>query len=190
WMVGIEALFPRGEPIHRPTLLGLLVGFSGCALLVGPELRRAGFASNYWRGFLTMQVGAAGWALGAIYHRNRPRRAHPIVTGAFQQFGAGLAYAPFALLLKQTPIAWTARSFGGFIYLVIFGSILAFSAFVYALEHLPISVASLYAYINPVVAICLGWLFYREPFGWREAAAMAVIFLGVALVKVQAGKAR
>jgi len=60
---------------------------------------------------------------------------------------------------------------------------LGFSAYTYALDHLPVAIVSLYSYINPVVAVWLGWLVYREPFGVQEAAAMAVIFLGVSLVK-------
>ena len=187
WMVGIESLFPGGEPIHVPTLLGLIVGFSGCALLVLPELARVGFASAYWKGFVAIQIGALGWSLGSVYSRNRPRRAHPVVTGAIQQLGAGLAWAPFAIAF-QAPFTWTTRSAGGFVYLVIFGSILGFSAFVYALHNLPVSVASLYSYVNPVVAVWLGWLVYREPFGAREAAAMGVVFLGVGLVKRTMGK--
>ncbi len=188
WMVGIESLFPGGEPIHKPTLAGLAVGFTGCALLLGPELVHSGFASNYWKGFLAVQVGAFGWSLGSVYNRNRPRQAHSFVNGAFQQLGAGLAAVPLALALHNGPILWTGRSAGAFFYLVVFGSILGFSAFVYALDHLPLSIATLYSYINPVVAAWLGWLFYREPFGAREAAAMGVIFLGIALVKMQSGR--
>lgn len=185
WMVGIEALFPGGEPIHGPSLAGLLVGFSGCLLLIGPELARTGFASGSWKGFLAVQAGAMGWSLGSIYNRNRPRKAHPFVTGAMQQLGAGLAWAPVAILTRA-PVSWSARSAFGFWYLVIFGSILGFSAYVYALDHLPVSIASLYSYVNPVVAAWLGWAFYREPFGLREAAAMAVIFVGVGLAKSRA----
>ena len=69
------------------------------------------------------------------------------------------------------------------LYLVIFGSIVGYSSYMYALEKLPVALVSIYTYINPIVAVALGWLFYREPFGWREAAAMAIIFAGVAVVK-------
>jgi drug/metabolite transporter (DMT)-like permease len=72
---------------------------------------------------------------------------------------------------------------GAILYLVVFGSIVGYSAYVYALSHLTVAVVSIYSYINPVVAVFLGWLFYREPFGGREALAMAIIFAGVALVK-------
>jgi drug/metabolite transporter (DMT)-like permease len=71
----------------------------------------------------------------------------------------------------------------GVAWLVTFGSIVAYSAYIYSLETLPISLVSLYTYINPVVAVALGWMFYNEPFGSRELAAMVVIFLGVGIVK-------
>jgi drug/metabolite transporter (DMT)-like permease len=185
WMVAADAAFPGGRPIHPRTLVGLLTGLGGCALLAGPELARFGFASAYWKGFLITQAGAACWALGSIYSRNRPAQAHPVVNGAFQQLGAGLAWAPAACLLHHGPVLWTVRTAGSFLYLVACGSILGFSAYVYALNHLPVSIASLYSFLNPVVAVWLGWVFYRERFGWHQAGAMAMIFLGVALVKMQ-----
>ena len=70
-------------------------------------------------------------------------------------------------------------------YLAVFGGIVGYSAFVYSMAHLPIAVASLYNYVNPSVAVALGWLFYREPFGVRECIAMAIIFIGVAIVRQQ-----
>ena len=80
-------------------------------------------------------------------------------------------------------IAWNARGGGALLYLVTFGSIVGYSSYVYALQHLPVAVLSIYNYVNPVVAVTLGWIFYREHFGFREALAMAVIFTGVAIVK-------
>ena len=70
------------------------------------------------------------------------------------------------------------------VYLAIFGGIVGYSSYMYALENLPVAVTSIYSYVNCGVAVsALGWLFYREPFGWREAAGMAIIFAGVAIVK-------
>jgi len=71
----------------------------------------------------------------------------------------------------------------GLVYLIIFGSIVGYSSYIYALSHLRVAVVSVYPYFNTVVAVFLGWWFYREPFGLRETAAMIVIFTGVALVK-------
>ena len=69
------------------------------------------------------------------------------------------------------------------IYLAIFGGIVGYSSYMYSLENLPVAIMSIYPYVNCGVAVALGWLFYREPFGWLEAAGMLVIFAGVAIVK-------
>ena len=78
---------------------------------------------------------------------------------------------------------WSARGVSALCYLVIFGSASGYSAYVYALDRLPVAIVSLYSYANTVVAVFLGWLTYREPFGPRELLAMAIIFTGVAIVK-------
>ena len=67
--------------------------------------------------------------------------------------------------------------------LALVGGIIGYGCYTLVMTRLPVAVASIYTYINPVVAVALGWLFYREPFGWKEAAGMAIIFLGVALVR-------
>ena len=69
------------------------------------------------------------------------------------------------------------------LYLVLFGSIVGYSAYIYSLDRLPVAIVSVYPYVNAVVAVALGWLFYREKFGLREAAAMVVIFASVGAVK-------
>src|SRR5206468_11480046 len=116
-------------------------------------------------------------------------KAHPIIAGGVQQLAAGLILAPFALAIPEHPIHWSVRGVSALLYLVVFGSLVGYSAYAYALDRLPVAVVSVYPYVNAVVAVALGWLFYREPFGAREAAAMLVIFAGVGLVKWQSGKA-
>lgn len=80
-------------------------------------------------------------------------------------------------------IQWDLKGIGAVLYLVVFGSIVGYSAYIYAMDKLPVALVSTYTYINPIVALFLGWLVYRERFGMAEAAGMFVIFLGVALVK-------
>ncbi|MGD0201125.1 MAG: EamA family transporter, partial [Bryobacteraceae bacterium] len=117
------------------------------------------------------------------YYRRQQTRAHPIVTGAVQQLAAGLVFIPLALLIPQQPMHPTFRGVTAICYLIVFGSIVGYSAYIYALSHLSVAVVSIYSYVNPVVAVFLGWLFYREPFGLREATAMVIILVGVAIVK-------
>jgi drug/metabolite transporter (DMT)-like permease len=78
---------------------------------------------------------------------------------------------------------WSDRGILALAWLVIFGSVVGYNAFIYAMEHLPVPIVSTYSYVNPIVAVGLGWLFYREPFGSREMIAMVTVFAGVALVK-------
>jgi drug/metabolite transporter (DMT)-like permease len=183
WMVGIERLLPGGERLHLPTLAGIAVGFSGVLMLVAPAALGSPIGPSLLRGFLVLQLGSVLWTTGSLLQRRHPTRAHPVVSGAIQQVATGLAFAGPALLIPEHPVNWTTRGVLALAYLVLFGSIVGYSAYVYALDKLPIAVVSTYTYVNPVVAVSLGWLFYREPFGLREAAAMAMIFLGVGLVK-------
>ena len=183
WMVGVEALLPGGERLHAPTVAGMAVGLAGAALLFTPDLSMHAIDRNLLNGFLMLQAGMAGWSFGSILQRRQSGKAHPIIAGAVQQLAAGLILAPFALVVPHAPIHWSVRGVGAMWYLVWFGSIVGYSAYVYAMDRLPVAVVSIYPYVNAVVAVGLGWLFYREPFGAREALAMAVIFAGVGLVK-------
>jgi len=180
WMVGFEALLPGGERLHAPTIGGMAIGLVGASFLFRPDV---GVDRNVLHGFLLLEVGLAGWSFGSIYQRRQAGKAHPVIAGAVQQLAAGLILAPFALAIHEHPVQWSARGVGALIYLVCFGSIVGYSAYVYAMDRLPVAVVSVYPYVNAVVAVTLGWLFYREPFGRREALAMVVIFAGVAIVK-------
>jgi len=188
WFVGIDALLAGGEKLHGPTILGLLLGFAGVFLLVAPDAWAAITQHSFSSGgavvlaFLILQLSGASWALGSLLQRNRRSRTHPFVIGGVQQLSTGLA-----LLLPsmfQLPSAhWTARGMGAIVYLAIFGGIVGYSCYALALSRLPLAIVSIYTYINPVVAVFLGWWVYRERFGLREAGAMAVIFAGVAMVR-------
>jgi drug/metabolite transporter (DMT)-like permease len=183
WMVGFEALLPGGERLHAPTIGGMTIGLLGASFLFTPDAGAHGIDRNVLNGFLVMQVGLAGWSFGSIYQRRQAGKAHAVIAGAVQQLAAGLILAPFALAIHEHPVQWSARGVGALVYLVFFGSIVGYSAYVYAMDRLPVAIVSVYPYVNAVVAVALGWLFYREPFGRREALAMAVIFAGVAIVK-------
>jgi drug/metabolite transporter (DMT)-like permease len=183
WLVGIEALLPGGVGLHRSTVVGMLVGLAGAALLVSSDLGSQSVGGTVLHGFLLLQLGNACWAFGSIYHRRQPTRVHPIVSGAVQQLAAGIAIGIPALLVPQHAIVPTFRGVAALLYLVIFGSIVGYSSYIYALSHLPVAVVSIYPYVNPVVAVLLGWMIFREHFGPREAIAMLIIFAGVAIVK-------
>lgn len=183
WMVGLNAILPPRESLHAPTLVGMLVGLGGAVLLVGPGALHGGAeGAALWKGFLILQAGCVAWTSGSLVQKRQATTVHPIVSGAVQQLAAGIAFLPFAFLFPGE-LHYSARGMGALLYLVTFGSIVGYSSYVVALQRLPVALVSLYNYVNPVVAVILGWIFYREPFGQREAIAMLVIFTGVALVK-------
>lgn len=181
WLVAMEALVPGGEKLHPPAMFGMVAAACGVALLVAPEGLSRGFGNL--GGFLLLQLGNAAWTFGSILQRRMTKTAHPVMSGAIQQFAAGALYLLIALIVRPGPVLWSPKGVGALFYLVTFGSIVGFSAFLIALERLPISIVSIYTYVNPVVAMLLGALVYGERFGPREAAATAIIFFGVWLVK-------
>lgn len=183
WMVGLEAALPGGQRLHPPTIGGMLVGLVGTLFLVAPGALANGFSGPVWKGFLVLQFGCAAWSFGSILQRRHVTKAHPVVSGAVQQLATGILFIPVAWLLPHSLVHWTWRGAAAAGYLVVFGSLVGYSAYIYALGPLPVSAVTLYNYVNPVVAVVLGYLFYRERFGWIEVAGMLIIFAGVALVK-------
>lgn len=190
WMVGMEAFLPhakssgrqRGERPNLPTVLGMLVGLMGTLLLVGPGAAKEGFGSAVVLSFLVLQLGCAGFALGSILERRHASTTHPIVNGGVQELATGVVFLVPALLLNQ-PVHFSWRSMAAVAYVIVFGGIVGYSAYLYAMKHLPVSLVSIYTYVNPVVAVIIGSLLYGESFQPIDIAAMAVIFAGVFIVK-------
>ncbi|MBI2688671.1 MAG: EamA family transporter [Acidobacteria bacterium] len=185
WLVGMDALTPGGERLTAAVAIGLLVGMLGVVLLVLPGGGAMELGPNLWKGFVVLQVGSFSWNAGSILQRRWRPTTHPLLTGALQQTAAGVVYLAAALVVPERPVMMSATGIAGVLWLVTFGSIVGYCAYIYTLETLPVSLVSLYTFVNPVVAVALGKLFYDEPFGKREAAAMAVIFAGVFIVKMK-----
>ena len=185
WMVGWEAWLSRGR-LHWPSIGGMLIGLAGVLVLFWPAvfegestgLRRADLLA----GFAVLQIGALAWSLGSIQQRNLRSGVHPFVSGAVQQIATAIVFA-IPALAGPSPEQWSSRSLGAVVYLAVFGGVIGYSCYIYAMYHLPVALVSIYTYVNPIVAVLLGWLVYREPFGWRQASAMLVIFAGVTVVK-------
>ena len=183
WMIGIDSLLPGGAKPRVATVRGLLVGLLGVAVLILPAALREGWHGRMVSGFLILQLSAVGWILGSLLQKRVKTRASPFLTGAIQQISAGLVMFVPAGFLEKLPSSITARSEWAVAYLIVFGSLIGFTAFIYSMARLPVALVSIYTFVNPIVAVLLGSLFFTEPFGWRELISMAVIFSGIALVK-------
>jgi drug/metabolite transporter (DMT)-like permease len=166
----------------------MLVGFAGLAMLIGPNLFGASLGGKFLLGAVGLQVACLSWSAGSIYAKQRPTGVNPLMGAAVQMLVAGAALTLVGSAAGEWGrIGFSARSLGALAYLVVFGSIVAYGSFIYAMQKLPLSIVSTYAYINPVIAIILGWMLLGEPLGWRVWAATAVILGGVALVKAGPG---
>lgn len=184
WMVGLDALLPGGDRLRIPTLAGIFVGALGAALLVAPGSLSASAAPHVLRGFLVLQLGCFSWSFGSILQRRVTAAAHPIVNGAIQQFAAGLAFLPAAVLVREQAVNWHFRGVAAILYLVVFGSIVGYSSYIYALAKLPVALVSIYTYVNPVVAVVLGAWLGAEPLTPRLLLAGLLIVGAVVLITV------
>ena len=187
WLVGAEAMGAGGahrERLSKQAVAGMLAGLIGVAYLVAPGIAREATLGrrDMLNAFLLLQFGGVMWSIGSIGQRRLVTRAHPFVNGGVQQLATGVVFLAIAALDGQ-PSHWTRGAIAAVAYLAVFGGVVGYSSYIFAMDRLPVAIVSVYTYINPIVAVALGWMFLREPLGWREVIAMAVIFAGVAMVK-------
>ncbi|HEX7119286.1 MAG TPA: drug/metabolite exporter YedA [Longimicrobiales bacterium] len=184
WMVLLEWLRPGGT---RPTLgvtAGLVVGFAGLALLVGPGEFGGGAVDTVGAGVLVL--GSLTWAVGSIYSRGAKLPSAPLLGTAMEMLAGGALLILAGLLTGEgsrlTLDAVTPRSVLALLYLIGFGSLIGYTAYVWLLKVSTPARASTYAYVNPVVAVFLGWVLADEPLTPRVLAAAAVIIGAVAVI--------
>lgn len=186
WMVAVDSFFPGGDRLSKQHWAGLSIGFCGIVLLVWPDLVAGGQAGrNVLLGIGALQVACLGWSLGSSYGKRHGVHAPPIHGAALQMFAGGV----WMTLAGTTLGEWsqfdpTWRSMSAVFYLAVVGGLAGFGAYIYALAHLPVSFVSLYAYINPVIAVALGTALLGEPFTTRMVVAIAIILAGTAIVSL------
>ena len=185
WSLLVEACLPDGERVTLRTVSGLLVGFAGIVVLLWPELTIGdGSAQMFIYGVLSLQIATFGWALGTSYTKRNTMGASPLAAAAVQMLLSGVMLIAIGTALGEwKQLTFTPRTAGAMLYLVVFGSIIGYSAYVYALQYLPITTISLYAYVNPVIAVLLGTVMLDEPFNLRIVVASALVLAGVAVVR-------
>jgi drug/metabolite transporter (DMT)-like permease len=186
WSVIVEALSARGERLTRYTLAGVAAGFAGILVLVWPALTFGGPDGRMFvAGILAMQVGAIAWAIGTSYTKRNSLGATPLASSALQMVFSGTILMLIGTALGEWgQVAFTARTLTAMIYLTLAGSVVGYTAYVYALKYLPVSTVSLYAYVNPIIAVVLGSLVLSEPFSARILIAAALVFGGIAVVQM------
>jgi drug/metabolite transporter (DMT)-like permease len=185
WMVLLEFLRRNGTRPTRLSILGLLIGFGGVGLLVGP----AAFASASDLDVLAslVLVGASlSWAAGSVYSRVLPKPASAATAGGIQMLAGGLVLLLVGVSTGEIgrfdAAAVSSRSLLSFGYLIVFGSLVGFTAYAWLLRVCTPAAVATYAYVNPIVAMLLGWMIGGEEFGPRMIVAAVIILSGVALI--------
>jgi drug/metabolite transporter (DMT)-like permease len=184
WSIVIEAVLPKGERFSSRAIAGLIIGFVGIIVLVGPELTMGGSSGrSFVAGVVALQIACAAWALGTSYTKRHRVGEDPFTTSAMQMMFSGVMLIGLATAQGEwSALHFTTRSSVALAYLTIAGSLVAYTAYVYAVKHLPLSTVSLYAYINPVLAVLLGSLMLDEPFSLRIVVAAGLVLGGMWVV--------
>lgn len=178
WLVVLRSV--TGDRPGRASLTGTAFGFLGVALLLRPG---GGVTAT---GVLLVVVAAMAWALGSFFSSRLPMPGDAVTTTGIQALSGGLVLLPVGVALSGNepldPGDWSSRSLIGLAYLIVFGSIIGYTAYVWLLGNVPLGMVATYAYVNPLVAITLGVVFLHETITWRIAAGAAVILSSVAVV--------
>ncbi len=177
WVALIESVADRRRP-GRGLSLALLVGFCGAALLSYPALHDGVSADA--TSIVVLLIGALSWGGGSLFQRRRRLVLDPVVSSGYQQLAGGCGMALLAFSTREplptpTPVAWA-----GFLFLLVFGSLIAFTSFLLALRLLPTRIVFTYAYVNPVLAMFLGWAVLGEHVTAWTLGGAALVLAGVA----------
>lgn len=184
WVALIELTNRSGERVEPRRAIGMLIGFAGVAMLVTPRGAGSAFDHQFVVGALAIQAGCIAWQYGTVRGKYALATVPPIMSSALQMLAGGTVVTLIGFALGEAPrFHATPRTFAALAYLSLFGSVLAYTSYVYAARHLRSTSMSLYAYVNPVVAVLLGWLVLHEQLTFVSVLAMLTILAGVALVQ-------
>lgn len=185
WVVLLDWMRSRSA---RPTLgegIGLVLGFGGVALLIGPA-NIAGGPRVAPLGAAVLIAASLSWALGSLYSRDAKLPDAPLLTTGMKLLGGGALLLVAGTVFGEWPAvnfaAMSTRSLLALLYLIVFGSIVGFTAYLWLLKNASLASASTYAYVNPIVAVLLGWALAGEAVTARILIATTVIVSAVVLI--------
>jgi drug/metabolite transporter (DMT)-like permease len=182
WLAGLGALGPQGESFSRQRLTGLLIGFAGVVVLMWPT---DGFALEHFSAQLAILLAALSWAAGSIFMKRRRPSTPPLMAAAMQSLVAGVLLGAIGFAAGEAGRwTWEGNAMLALLYLIVFGSCLAYAAYLWLLHEVSPAALGTYAYINPAVAVMLGWWLLGESLNGAQMAGMLVILLGVLLVSL------
>ncbi|MEQ1584737.1 MAG: EamA family transporter [Cyclobacteriaceae bacterium] len=162
--------------------IGVVTGLSGILLVFSEFL--SDFANpNYRMGIILIFIATITWAVGSILTKRTIQNSNPFLNAGLQMFFGGLFCIPFSVGFDNlNNVVWTSEVVFALAYLILIGSVTAFSMYAYTLSKLPITIASLYSYVNPLVAVVLGWFVLEEKLNLKIGIAFLVTVTGIYLV--------
>ncbi len=183
WFLVLDSLLLGDHHISGRGKAGLLLGILGLVVLVWPQLKAGSMGHREFWASISLIAGSFAWALGSVLSKRWQSGMDVFSATGWQIVAAGAGNFVFALLFEDiTHVKWTARGLGAVSYLVVCGSWVGYTAYIWLLEHVPTSKVSTYAYVNPVVAVFLGWLILHEHVDRFILAGSAIVVLSVILV--------
>ena len=184
WIAVLAALSSHEERLTGKAVIGLLLGLAGVAMLMGVE-SGAGNA-RLLLGCVAIVIGTVSWSCGVIYSRTSALPRDPVArAGMAAMSGAAILVIPAALtgeLSHVHPSTFTARSVWALVYLIVFGSIVAFTTYTWLLDHCSPTLVATHTYVNPIIAVVLGWMLADETFNRRVLLAGVITLLAVFLI--------
>ena len=182
-MVGLESLLPKGPKLNSTIITGLIMGLVGVGLIFGEGIRYLTDTNNLL-GVLGLLASVFFWSLGSLYSKYVKVDVHPLMGASVQMLIAGIFLSVIGILIGELPrLNFEIHGLLYLAYLIIMGSIVGYTSYIYAIAKLPLSLVSTYAYINPIIALFLGWVVLDEQLNFQIAIAAVVILVGVFMVK-------
>lgn len=176
-------LLSKKEKINGHIVTGMLVGFGGVGLIFKDDLIHMG-NTDYLKGSLGILIATSSWALGSVINKQRTSNINPVFNSGIQVLAGGLLLFLFSPVMDtyEHMDLFNRDVFLSLLYLILFGSVLAYTAYMFALKELPVGIVSLYAYVNPLVAVVMGYWFLEEALTVYTVLAFISILAGVYLV--------
>jgi drug/metabolite transporter (DMT)-like permease len=182
-MVGMESLLPNGPKLNSKIVFGVLLGLAGVTLIFGTDISDI-TNTQYLIGILVLMFGEFCWSFGTIYSKYKKVSVHPLMGAAVQMAVAGIGLSLLGVIKGESSyLHITQNGVLAFLYLLVFGSFIAYGSYIYAVANLPVSFVSTFAYINPVIALFLGWLILNEKLDYTIMIGAIIILIGVYTVK-------
>lgn len=182
WTILLNVIFTKDEKPNWLIILGLATGLSGVLLIFGEHLSE--FSNrNYQAGIAITFLANLCWAIGSIWIKKKNQTTNPFLGAGLQMTFGAIALIPLSLVLDDySTIQWSSDVIYSLVYMILIGSVGAYACYSYAIKQLPMTLVSLYAYINPIVAVVLGWLVLSEKLNGRIVLAILITVAGIYIV--------